>query len=129
MYCFADFSSVLDRVTRWFPKGVLKQGFWCIQVITFFWTITSEIHKLWRWFFFFISSKFVVDFKKALKLPENVEGFADHCVWTCCGRFFQLWQEYMWSFVNVVKSCPKISDPIKGDDTQLNLFDINGTLA
>ena len=78
--------------------------------------------------FFFKSSKFVVDFKKR-SLPENVEGFADHCVWTCCGRFFQLWQEYMWSFVNVVKSCPKISDPIKGDDTQLNLFDINGALA
>ena len=50
-------------------------------------------------------------------------------VWTCCGSFCQLWQEYMWSAVNVLKSCPKISDPTKRHDNQLNLFHINRTLA
>ena len=35
----------------------------------------------------------------------------------------------MWSAVNVLKSAPKISDPIKWHDTQLHLFDINGLLG
>ena len=34
----------------------------------------------------------------------------------------------MWSVVNVLKSVPKVSDPTKRPDTQLNLFDINGAL-
>ena len=41
----------------------------------------------------------------------------------------ELWQEYMWSVVNVIKDGLKISDPTKKHDTQLALFDINGTLA
>ena len=35
----------------------------------------------------------------------------------------------MWQAVNVVKSAPNISDPITENDTQLNLFEINGKLA
>ena len=35
----------------------------------------------------------------------------------------------MRSAINVLKSGPNISDPTKTDDTQLNLFDINETLA
>ena len=74
-------------------------------------------------------SKSYVDFENAIKIGENVDDFKDNCVWICCGSFCQLWQEYMSLAVNVWKSCPKISDPIKRDDTQLNLFDINETLA
>ena len=35
----------------------------------------------------------------------------------------------MSSAVNVLKRGPKISDTTNRDDAQLNLFDINGTLA
>ena len=35
----------------------------------------------------------------------------------------------MWSAVNVSKIGPEISGPTKRQDTQLNLFDINETLA
>ena len=31
----ADFSSVLDPLTCWLPKTVLKQQLWCIQEDTF----------------------------------------------------------------------------------------------
>ena len=27
-------------------------------------------------------SKFYVDFENAIKLPENVDGFEDNCVWS-----------------------------------------------
>ena len=50
-------------------------------------------------------------------------------VWTCCRSVCQFWQEYMWSAVKVLESGPKILDPTKRHDNQLNLFDINGTLA
>ena len=63
-----------------------------------------------------------------MKLPENVDGFEDNCNWTFCGSFCQLWQEYMWPDVNLLKSGLKISDPTKKYHTQLNLFDINVTL-
>ena len=79
--------------------------------------------------FFSKNPKFFLDFQNAITLPENVAGFEDNCVWTCYGSFCQLWQEYMWWAVNVLKSRPQISDRTKRHDTQLNLFDINGTLA
>ena len=64
-----------------------------------------------------------------MKLPENFAGLEDNCVWTSWGSFWQLWQESMWSALNLIKSCPKIADPTKRHDTQLNFFDINGTLG
>ena len=67
-------------------------------------------------------SKFDVDFQNAIKLGEDVDGFKDNYVWTGCRSF-------IWSSVNVVKKCPKISDPTKRHDTQLDCFDINGTLG
>ena len=73
-------------------------------------------------------SKYYVDLENWMNLPENVNGFEDNCNWTCCGSFCQLWQEYMWPDVNVLKSGLKISDPTKKYHTQLNLFDINLTL-
>ena len=60
---------------------------------------------------------------------ENVFGFEDNCIATCCGKFSLLWQEYMQSAVSVLKEGPNISDPTKRHDTALNLFDINGKLA
>ena len=64
-----------------------------------------------------------------MKYSEIMSGFQDNFVWTCWGNFSQIWQEYMWSFVNVLKKCPKISDLTKTHVSQLNLFDINGNLA
>ena len=72
--------------------------------------------------------KIYVDFKNAIKLEENVDGFEDNCVWSCDRSFCQLWQEHMWWAVNVLKSGPKISDLTKKNERQLNLFDINWTL-
>ena len=74
-------------------------------------------------------SKFYVDFKNTVKVPENVFGFEDNCIGTFCGSFSQLWQEYMWSDLHVLKNGAKISDLTKRHDTQLNLFDINGKFA
>ena len=80
--------------------------------------------------FFSKCSKFYVDFENRIKLRENLTALTIiDSVWTCCGSFCQLWQEYMWSAVSVLKSGPKISDPTKRHDNELNLFDFNGTLA
>ena len=79
--------------------------------------------------FFSRCSKFYLDLQNGIKPPENVDGFENNCVWTCGRSFFQLWQEYMWSDMNVIKSEPKFSDSTKRHNTKLNLFDINGTLA
>ena len=72
--------------------------------------------------------KFYVYFGNAIKLRENVDGVEDNCVWTCCGRFCQLWQEYKWWAVKVLKSGPKILDTTKRHQLKLNYFDSNGTL-
>ena len=58
-----------------------------------------------------------VDFWNAIKVGEDVDGFEDNYVWTCCGIFCQLWQEYMWSVVNVSRKRPMISDLTKRHDT------------
>ena len=72
--------------------------------------------------------KFYFHFQKSIKFAENVDGFEDNCVWTFCESFCQLWQEYMWSPVTLLKSGPKISDLTNWNDTQLTFFDINVTL-
>ena len=79
--------------------------------------------------FFSKCSKFYVDFENATTVWENVEGSEDNCVWTCYWIFCQLLEEFMWSAVNLVKSGPKISDPTKRHDEELNSFNINWTLA
>ena len=79
--------------------------------------------------FFSKFSKYYVDFKNAIKFPETFDCFEGNCVWTSCGSFCQLWLEQMWSLVNLLKSGPKISDPTKRQDRELNLSDINGTLG
>ena len=73
--------------------------------------------------------KVYVDFKNAIKVAENGFGFDDNCFGTFSGNFSQLWQEYIWSDINVLKDDPNISDPTNRHDTQLNLFDINGKLV
>ena len=64
-----------------------------------------------------------------METAENVFGFEDSCVGTCFGNFSPLWEEYMWSAVNVLKVDPNISDPTNRHETQLTLFDINGKFA
>ena len=88
----------------------------------------GHIHGM-KVIFFSKCSKFYVDFGNRIKLWENIIGFEDICVWTCCGSFSQLWKEYLWWAVNVLISAPRILGPAKRHDTQLNSFDINGTLA
>ena len=79
--------------------------------------------------FLWKGSKFYIYFKKAIKLAENLFTFKDTRFLTCCRNFSQLWQEYSWSAVNMSKSGPRISDPTKRHDTQLNFFNINGKSA
>ena len=74
-------------------------------------------------------SKFYVDFENVIKLPEHVDGFEHNCVCTCCVSFCQLWRNYIWCAVNVLKTSSKISDPTNRNSTPLNLCDINGKLA
>ena len=64
-----------------------------------------------------------------MKTEWTFFNFEDNCVSTCRWNFFQLWQEDVWTAVNVLKNGPKISDPNNRQDTQLNLFDINGKLG
>ena len=78
--------------------------------------------------FFSKYSKFYLDFENRIKFPENVDGFEDNYVWTRDVRFCQLREEYIWSAVNLLKNGRKISDATEKHDTQLNFFDINGTL-
>ena len=92
-------------------------------------SVTPKILKVWRWYFFSKTWKFYVHFKNAIKISQNVFGFLNNCVGTCCGNFSELWQEYMRSTVNVLKDGPNISDKTKRHDTQLALFDINGKIA
>ena len=53
--------------------------------------------------FFWKCAKVYADFEYGIKIPENVDGFDDNCVWTCVRSFCQLWQEYMWWAVSVLK--------------------------
>ena len=89
---------------------------------------TSDIFKLWRSSLFSKCSKVHVDFGNAIKLAEHIDCFDDNCVWACSVIFCELSQQYMWSAFDVVKSVPKLSQPTKRHNTQLNLFDINGKL-
>ena len=74
-------------------------------------------------------SKFYLNFKNEIKLWKNIFGLKDNCGWTSSGNFSQIWEEYLWSAVNILENRPKISYPTKRHDTQLNVFDINGKLA
>ena len=74
-------------------------------------------------------SEFYADSENSIKLPENVDGFEDNCLWTSCVSFSELWQEYMWSTIHVLKSGHKISHTTKRHDTKLHFFDINETLG
>ena len=79
--------------------------------------------------FFSKCSNIYVDFENSIKVALNVDGFEDNSVSTWSSNFCQLWQEYMWSAVNELKSGPNIEDPTKRHDTQLNFHDINGPSA
>ena len=80
--CCADFRSVLDPLTHWFAKGVLKQEFYGIQVATFVGSVNfghikgMTVISFWRY------SKFYIDFENAIKFAENSDSFEDNCVWT-----------------------------------------------
>ena len=127
--CCVDLSSVLDPLTGWLPKGVLKQEFYGIQVTTFFGMKTFGNIEVMKVIIFSKCWKFYVEFQNAVKPPENLDRFEDNCAWSCCWSFTQLWEEYMWWSVNVSKSAPRISDPNRRHDKKLPSFDINGTLA
>ena len=90
---------------------------------------TPEILKVSSWSFFWKCWKFYVDLKNLVKSTENVFYFKNKCVGNCCINFCLLWQEYMWSAVDMLKDAPNISDWTKRHDTQITLFGINAKLA
>ena len=114
-------SSVLHLLTRWFPKLVLKQELYVIQVTTFFEMNNFGYIQAIEMIFFSKCSQFYVHFENSEKVPEHIDAFEDNSVWTCSGSFCPLWQGHMWWDVNVLNSPPKISDPTKRDDRQLSL--------
>ena len=126
---YANLSRVLDQLTSWFSKGVLKQEFRGIQVAPFFEMNNFGHIEAMKVIFSSKCSSVYVDFENTRKLPENADSFGDNCVWTCCRSFSQLWQGYMWRVVNVLKNGPKTSNLTRRHNTQLNLSDINRTLA
>ena len=74
------------------------------------------------------AENFDIYFKNAKITPETAFGWEDKWVRTCCMKFCLLWEEYMWSAVNVLKYGPNIWNPTKRHDTEVTLFDINGKL-
>ena len=88
-------------------------------------SITSKLFKQWSWTSFSKCAKYYVYFKDTRKLWENVFGFEDNGVWTCCRNLSQLWAEYMWLAVNLLPNNPNISDLTKKDVFQPNLCQIN----
>ena len=125
----ADMRSISHQLTGGCLKGVLKQEFRGIQAAQFFGMNNFGHVEAIKAILFWKSSNGYVDFENAIKLWENVDGFEDNCVWTCCVSFCQLWQEYMWWALNVLKRDPKISDPTKRPDIEPSFFHINRTLA
>ena len=65
-----------------------------IEVSTFLGSNNFGYIEAMKVIFISKSSEFYLDLENAIKLRENVDGFEDNCVWTCCGTFCQLWQEY-----------------------------------
>ena len=49
------------------------------------------------------------------EIAVNVEGFWDNGVWTSLRNFSELWQEYMWVAVNMLRESPTISLLTKRD--------------
>ena len=117
----------LNKLTS---KGCSENNHSGNQGTTFPWINNSaNIESMKRMFFFSKCSKFYVDFKNAIKNWENVFCLEVNCVRTCSGNFCLLWEEYMWSAVNVLKDGPNNWYRTKRDDKELTLFDINGKLA
>ena len=77
------------------------------------------------WSLFSKCWNFYVNFRNAVKLSENVSGFEDNWVGTCCGNFSLLWQENMWSAANLLKDDRNISDLTERHGTKFTSFDIN----
>ena len=119
----------MDLLTGWFPKSLLEQEFKCIQLNPFFGINNFNHIEAMKVIIVRKLSKFYVDFENSKKLREDVHGFEENSVWTCCKSLWQLWQKYMWSAINVPKKCPKISYLTKRHHTELSLVDINQTLG
>ena len=79
--------------------------------------------------FFFKLPKILCRLQKCNKDSENISSFWHNGVWTCCMNFFQLWQEYMWSEVNLSPNKPKISVLTNRDVFWPNSTWINGNLG
>ena len=70
-------------------------------------------------------SKFYAHFRNGIKNPEKVFRFWDKSVWSCCGKFCILRQEYLSSAVIVLENSLKIDDHSKAVFSQLNLPEIH----
>ena len=96
-YCLGGLDSVWELLTRWLPKGVVKEELSDIQVTTIFGGNKFQNNWAVKLIFFFSKCvQFYVDFKNAVKICHNGNGFEDNCIWSCCRNFSQFWGEYMW---------------------------------
>ena len=76
--------------------------------------------------FFSKCSKFYAHFRNGTKNREKVLRFWEKSVWSCCGKFCILRQEYLSSGVNVLENSLKIFDQSKAVFFRLNLPEIHG---
>ena len=82
--------------------------------------VSSEIHWLWGWSFFWKCSKFNVDYRNAEKNLEKVFCFLDNTVWIRCLKLSLLSGEYLSSAVNVLTNSLKILN-----SSNIELFQLN----
>ena len=78
--------------------------------------------------FFWIFSKFYLDFKNVDKNWEKLFCFWDNCIWIGCCRYCLLRREYLSWAVNVLKNGLKIFHITKSDFFQLNCLNSNQKL-
>ena len=60
-----------------------------------------------------------------MKLPRNVFGFLENCIWIDYGKFSLIWQQYLPSAVNVLTNSPEISGLTNREISYFNLCQIH----
>ena len=117
------FNSVWDSLACLLSKGVLKWGFLCICVTSFFAVcifgnfgnyISYEGHPSFR------SDHNLKNVRKWSNNWDKVFCFLGHWIWISCGKFSLLQTEYLSSAISVLTNSPKTSHITKRDILQLN---------
>ena len=79
--------------------------------------------------FFWKSSKFLIDFRNAIKDPEKAFCFKDNGVWTCCAKVRILRREYFYSAVKLLTNSPSIFALTNQEVFQLTSSRIHGKIG